>query len=584
MAELNDVLSRLFSSPAALFLSSVSFTVASFHWVHKLVADFHVKAWHMLAAGVCNGSIAVVTEFLVDRPAPFAMMAFVPLVTVLELRLVSRDRAWVYLFVFAAFLLNFSAIHDLMVAVMGLWPAHVPWDPSALEYRISIFTLALLTATGMLALLKRFMLAEELFSLIHSRQKSTILLVYMLASGGVMILASWVTVPVLFRGDIPAEISVPVHLDLVLKDSLLLACGYMITLFQCRAERFLKKSDVLNGELRKEKNFRTALQKRAVLNYIANLDQNRIVEGLEKFSPRLSQGLQGGHREILERFIQACVHPQDQEALRAQLLFPAPEHQGEGSEVQTVRARISAPLFQENIRLPEGGEPEQGTNGPWRWLEAQVTLVAGAEGRLAYVSLVDVDAEVAQDIQLQRAAQTDPLTGLLNRGALEQGVRRYLAGESACGALFMVDMDDFKKVNDRFGHAAGDALLREVARAIRGVFRAEDLLGRIGGDEFCLFAAGLQERVALAQRAEQLLEAVHRVRIPEAKDAFQVTLSVGAAACPEFGREYETLYERADIALYQAKCQEKNTICFYTGQKRSEYHGERAALPGKRRP
>ena len=251
MAELNDVLSRLFSSPAALFLSSVSFTVASFHWVHKLVADFHVKAWHMLAAGVCNGSIAVVTEFLVDRPAPFAMMAFVPLVTVLELRLVSRDRAWVYLFVFAAFLLNFSAIHDLMVAVMGLWPAHVPWDPSALEYRISIFTLALLTATGMLALLKRFMLAEELFSLIHSRQKSTILLVYMLASGGVMILASWVTVPVLFRGDIPAEISVPVHLDLVLKDSLLLACGYMITLFQCRAERFLKKSDVLNGELRK---------------------------------------------------------------------------------------------------------------------------------------------------------------------------------------------------------------------------------------------------------------------------------------------------------------------------------------------
>lgn len=103
MAELNDVLSRLFSSPAALFLSSVSFTVASFHWVHKLVADFHVKAWHMLAAGVCNGSIAVVTEFLVDRPAPFAMMAFVPLVTVLELRLVSRDRVWVYLFVFAAF-------------------------------------------------------------------------------------------------------------------------------------------------------------------------------------------------------------------------------------------------------------------------------------------------------------------------------------------------------------------------------------------------------------------------------------------------------------------------------------------------
>ena len=107
----------------------------------------------------------------------------------------------------------------------------------------------------------------------------------------------------------------------MLKDSLLLACGYMITLFQCRAERFLKKSDVLNGELRKEKNFRTALQKRAVLNYIANLDQNRIVEGMEKFSSRLSQGLQGGHRQILERFIQACVHPQDQEALRAQLLF-----------------------------------------------------------------------------------------------------------------------------------------------------------------------------------------------------------------------------------------------------------------------
>lgn len=252
--------------------------------------------------------------------------------------------------------------------------------------------------------------------------------------------------------------------------------------------------------------------------------------------------------------------------------------------MQRVRVRASAPLLQENIRLPAGTELERGPTEPWHWLEAQATMVTGVEGRLAYVSLVDVDAKVAQDLQLQRAAQLDPLTGLLNRGALEQGVRRYLAGEGACGALFMVDMDDFKKVNDRFGHAAGDALLREVARAIRGVFRAEDLLGRIGGDEFCLFAAGLQERAALVQRAEQLLEAVHRVRIPAARDAFQVTLSVGAAACPEFGREYEALYERADIALYQAKCRGKNTICFYTGQKRSEYHGERTALPGERRP
>lgn len=274
MKSFHSVINIFLSSPGILFLSSVLFTFASFYWVRKLLSEFRGSLWTALLAGSFNGIIAVLAETAVDGPAPYVMMAFVPIVTVVELRLVSNDSIWAYLFVLSAFLLNFSAVHDLAVAAMGLLSYKEVYSPYSVEYRIGIFTLALLSAAFILILLARFMPAKELSALMHSREKSMILFTYMMLGSIVLIIASAVTVPVLFSDSIPDDISIPVYQDLILKDLLVLACSYVIALLQCHAERASQKNSDLTEALQQEKEFRCAIQRQAIMSYTVNIRKN----------------------------------------------------------------------------------------------------------------------------------------------------------------------------------------------------------------------------------------------------------------------------------------------------------------------
>ena len=165
-------------------------------------------------------------------------------------------------------------------------------------------------------------------------------------------------------------------------------------------------------------------------------------------------------------------------------------------------------------------------------------------------------ALLRNDLQVQ--ASTDPLTGLLNRRAIEREAEPMLAGcrelaSPACAIL--IDLDGFKQINDRFGHACGDATLIEVAACLQREMRKTDLLARLGGDEFAILLPYTPLEAA-GEIAERLRDAVDRLQIPSGEGSSKytgVTASFGIAETEPMTRTWEQLAMNCDQALYGAK-------------------------------
>jgi diguanylate cyclase (GGDEF)-like protein len=158
-------------------------------------------------------------------------------------------------------------------------------------------------------------------------------------------------------------------------------------------------------------------------------------------------------------------------------------------------------------------------------------------------------------------ADNDSLTGVLNRRAWSEAAQALL-GESASRpiALLFLDLDRFKLLNDQQGHRAGDRALLEVAKALREELRPADLLGRYGGEEFIAMLDGVVQEQAM-QVATRLCRRVHRLEIP-VNDKFMLSVSIGVAM-RTFSDTLETLIERADQAMYQAKVNGRNQARLY---------------------
>ena len=165
--------------------------------------------------------------------------------------------------------------------------------------------------------------------------------------------------------------------------------------------------------------------------------------------------------------------------------------------------------------------------------------------------------------QVRHQALHDPLTDLPNASLVRDRAERGLASLSRhpgrrTGLLF-VDLDRFKSVNDQHGHAAGDAVLREVAHRLAGSVRAGDTVGRLGGDEFVVLLPDLSGPGNAYAVAGKVLERL-RTPIEVGGQPTIVTASVGVAVAPDDGMDYEALLARADASMYRAKESGRNTV------------------------
>src|SRR4029079_11686504 len=164
--------------------------------------------------------------------------------------------------------------------------------------------------------------------------------------------------------------------------------------------------------------------------------------------------------------------------------------------------------------------------------------------------------------RLEHQAQTDPLTGLFNHRAFHERLRQALADASRSHdavSLLMLDIDDFKRVNDVYGHGAGDEILRSLADTLKDAVRTSDVVYRLGGEEFAVVIASRS-----AQNAERLAHRlVERVEATEFVPAVRITISVGLARGPEHAMNPRELIACAEAAMMTAKARGKNQIVLY---------------------
>jgi diguanylate cyclase (GGDEF)-like protein len=173
-----------------------------------------------------------------------------------------------------------------------------------------------------------------------------------------------------------------------------------------------------------------------------------------------------------------------------------------------------------------------------------------------------------QNVHLQKAATTDGLTGLHNRAHFDQFLSDQFAiakREKKQLSLLLLDVDKFKSINDRFGHPAGDQVLRHLGRLLKSAARRQDLAARYGGEELCLVLVGTAKVVA-ASIAESIRRAIATQLIPAGTEQLAVTASIGVA-CFEPGspfREVSHLLKASDLAVYAAKHSGRNCVRFFT--------------------
>lgn len=202
-------------------------------------------------------------------------------------------------------------------------------------------------------------------------------------------------------------------------------------------------------------------------------------------------------------------------------------------------------------------------NGEIGWFETNTRAVRDANGHVtAVISVIRDHAQhKAREAELERAATTDPLTGLLNRNALRQRVKDALAlaATGRPSTLALLDLDHFKLVNDTHGHAAGDATLLMLADLLRAKLRPEDAVGRVGGEEFAILFSGLPLAGA-APVCERLRAALAGTIVPLPDAApIKVTASIGLSPVAAH-KTIDAVFGEADAALYTAKARGRDRV------------------------
>lgn len=200
------------------------------------------------------------------------------------------------------------------------------------------------------------------------------------------------------------------------------------------------------------------------------------------------------------------------------------------------------------------------------WCEISGKLILDDYGKPSRVIglIHDIDREKRENDKLRFKAQRDSLTKMYNKEMTRSLIRSALETSSAQSrhVMFVIDIDNFKTINDTKGHMFGDEVLKAISKRVLAIFRSTDIVGRVGGDEFVVFLQDLGDGYSVKKKAEQI-RSVFEKPFEIDGEPYTVTGSVGISLYPQDATNYGELFKKADEALYSCKRNGKNAVAFY---------------------
>lgn len=200
------------------------------------------------------------------------------------------------------------------------------------------------------------------------------------------------------------------------------------------------------------------------------------------------------------------------------------------------------------------------------WFCLRATAMYDDDGKLLKIIgiLLNIDEAKRAASALQNQAERDSLTKLLNKETCKRQVEAYLSSfpDGAYCAMMVIDLDNFKKINDKYGHMFGDTVLLKATQAIKTFFRDRDIVARIGGDEFMVLMKDVSDQALVKNRCAQMLDSF-QILLDDDEVREITSFSIGVALSPQHADSYEKLFKYADQAMYEAKKQGKNNYAIY---------------------
>ncbi len=225
-----------------------------------------------------------------------------------------------------------------------------------------------------------------------------------------------------------------------------------------------------------------------------------------------------------------------------------------------VRSGIDRASFE--VRFAEFGTDD------FNWYRIKMKTVRNDENReLRIIGKLENISDIKNaEKRLVDKAERDPLTKIYNKATTKKLIKNYLRSDTkeTYDAFIIIDVDDFKHVNDTLGHLFGDSILVDLSQEMQDLFRSNDVVGRIGGDEFLVFLRGMKHKNHIESKANDICKIFDLLYARE--DGKKITGSLGIALFPQDGDTFDELYRKADLALYASKRAGKSCYTFYSAE------------------
>lgn len=551
----------LFTSNISLFCIGFLATFLNFEFLKKIPAKMKkCDRMETILCGGFNGIIIVFTIAEIGWISPAWLMILYPLIMVLEISFFSEDSRSTYYRMYVKCLFNFSCSYWVVTNVIGILT--VQYMNKVMSFSLGV--LAVSVWSLYLSKSKQFSVSKFKM-LLHEKAAGKMFFYYVMICNLFLVFFTWNYKVFSLDASVGVEMKRMFCAEMFLKTAFIWWSSRLLLEMVINQISYVKNEIYTEKVLEKERSFRNTIMKKGILSFNVDVTADEIKEGKEHLNREACKEI-NGYFKMISAILERGIHPEDKEEF------------SRTNSLEIIMERVDCiPYYSHQVRIAPGEmlryfnlskelkDRYTNTDKEWVWLKIDYIYTREMEtGDITvYIAVFDVDLQVEEGENLRKSATTDFLTGVLNRATVEKKVDDKLEKKNNAGAFVLVDVDNFKSVNDVLGHPTGDELLKNIAAVLKESFRKDDYIGRLGGDEFCVFMQDITSIEAIEEKAKKLNE---RCRIEchgELGEVVKVSVSLGIAVCNKQADNYKMLYKYADMALYETKKRGKDTFTVY---------------------